>query len=35
MDHPVLVAACRTPIGKFLGTLSPLSASRLGAVVVK
>jgi acetyl-CoA C-acetyltransferase len=35
MDHPVIVAACRTPIGKFLGTLTPLSASRLGAVVVK
>lgn len=35
MDHPVVVAACRTPIGKFLGTLTPLSASRLGALVVK
>ncbi|HEX6852693.1 MAG TPA: acetyl-CoA C-acetyltransferase [Candidatus Polarisedimenticolaceae bacterium] len=35
MDHPVIVAACRTPIGKFLGALTPLSASRLGALVVK
>ena len=35
MDQPVIVAACRTPIGKFLGALTPLSASRLGAVVVR
>jgi acetyl-CoA C-acetyltransferase len=30
----VIVSACRTPIGKFLGNLSPLPASRLGAIAV-
>jgi acetyl-CoA C-acetyltransferase len=30
----VIASACRTPIGKFLGNLSPLSAPELGAVVV-
>jgi acetyl-CoA C-acetyltransferase len=36
-DHttPVILSACRTPIGKFLGGLSPLPAPRLGAVVVR
>ena len=30
----VIASACRTPMGKFLGNLSPLSAPELGAVVV-
>jgi acetyl-CoA C-acetyltransferase len=34
MDRPVLVSAVRTPIGKFLGSLAPLSATRLGSIVV-
>jgi acetyl-CoA C-acetyltransferase len=33
--NPVIVAATRTPIGRFLGGLSPLSAPQLGAIVVK
>lgn len=32
---PVIVAAARTPIGKFLGALSPLSATDLGAVAIR
>ena len=32
---PVLVSAVRTPIGRFLGGLSPLAAPRLGALVIK
>ena len=32
---PVILAACRTPIGKFLGGLSPLPAPKLGAAVIK
>ena len=32
---PVIVAAARTPIGKFLGTLSSLSAPELGAVAIR
>src|SRR5438309_1186288 len=32
---PVLVSAVRTPVGKFLGSLSPLPATRLGALVIK
>jgi acetyl-CoA C-acetyltransferase len=32
---PVIVAAARTPIGKFMGGLSPLSAPELGAVAIK
>jgi acetyl-CoA C-acetyltransferase len=35
MKHPVIISAVRTAIGSFLGTLSPLSAPRLGAVAVK
>src|SRR6266508_2451705 len=30
---PVILSACRTPIGRFLGGLSPLPAPRLGALV--
>jgi acetyl-CoA C-acetyltransferase len=32
---PVIVSAARTPIGKFLGVLSALSAPELGAVAIK
>jgi acetyl-CoA C-acetyltransferase len=32
---PVIVSGARTPIGRFLGGLSPLSAPDLGAVAVK
>src|SRR5262249_62174347 len=35
MDEVVIVSAVRTPIGKFQGSLSELSASQLGALVVK
>lgn len=34
MPQPVIVSACRTPIGKFLGGLAPLSAPELGTLVV-
>ena len=33
--QPVLVAGARTPIGKFLGALSPLAAPELGAVAIR
>jgi acetyl-CoA C-acetyltransferase len=32
---PVILSACRTPIGKYLGTLSGFTAPQLGAVVVR
>jgi acetyl-CoA C-acetyltransferase len=32
---PVIVSAARTPIGKFLGSLSSLSAPELGAIAIK
>jgi len=32
---PVIVAAARTPIGKFLGSLAPLTAPELGAIAIK
>lgn len=35
MEKPVIVSAVRTPIGKFLGALAPLSAPQLGAIVVR
>ena len=31
----VIVSAVRTPIGRFLGGLSPLSAPQLGAIAVR
>ena len=34
MDQPVIVAAVRTPIGRFLGTLKDVPAVRLGATAV-
>lgn len=33
--EPVILSAARTPMGRFQGALSPLSATRLGAAVVK
>ena len=33
--QPVIVSAARTPIGKFLGGLSPLSAPELGAIAIR
>ena len=35
MSSPVIVSAARTPIGKFLGALSSLSAPELGAVAIR
>jgi len=35
MDNPVIVSAVRTPVGKFLGTLSGIAATKLGAIAVK
>jgi acetyl-CoA C-acetyltransferase len=32
---PVILSACRTPVGKYLGGLSPLPAPRLGALVIR
>ncbi len=32
---PVVLSACRTPIGKYLGALSSLNAPQLGAIVVR
>lgn len=34
-EQAVIVAACRTPVGRFLGGLAPLKATELGAVAVK
>jgi acetyl-CoA C-acetyltransferase len=33
--QPVIVAAARTPIGRFLGGLAPLSAPQLGAIAIR
>ena len=33
--QPVIVSAARTPIGRFLGGLSPLTAPELGAVAIR
>ena len=33
--QPVIVSAARTPIGKFLGGLAPLTAPELGAVAIR
>src|SRR5881409_1047578 len=32
---PVILSACRTPIGRYLGGLSPLPGPRLGALVIR
>ena len=34
MEQAVILSAVRTPIGKFMGGLAPLSATELGAKVV-
>src|SRR6058998_183525 len=33
--QPVIVSAVRTPIGKFLGALAPLTAPELGAIAIR
>jgi acetyl-CoA C-acetyltransferase len=35
LDDVVIISGCRTPVGKFQGTLSDLSATQLGAIVVR
>jgi acetyl-CoA C-acetyltransferase len=35
MESIVIVAGCRTPVGRFQGSLSDVSATKLGAVVVR
>ncbi|MHB8839830.1 MAG: thiolase family protein, partial [Gemmatimonadaceae bacterium] len=35
MSTPVIVSAARTPIGRFLSSLAPLTAPELGAVAIK
>jgi len=35
MEQVFLVSAVRTPIGRFLGALAPLSATQLGAIAVR
>ncbi|HAL55953.1 MAG TPA: acetyl-CoA C-acetyltransferase [Bacteroidetes bacterium] len=35
MNNAVIVSACRTPIGTFMGGLSPLSAPKLGAIAIE
>ena len=32
---PVILSACRTPIGKYLGGLAPLAAPQLGAITIR
>ncbi|MGA2646752.1 MAG: acetyl-CoA C-acetyltransferase [Candidatus Sulfotelmatobacter sp.] len=34
-DDVVILSGCRTPVGKFQGSLSDLTASQLGAIVVR
>src|SRR5512133_2135628 len=34
-DEVVIIAGCRTPVGKFQGSLSDLSAPQLGAIAVR
>src|SRR5438876_3628411 len=35
IDEVVIISGCRTPVGKFQGALSDLSATQLGAIVVR
>src|SRR5712664_3237605 len=35
MDEVVIISGCRTPVGKFQGSLSDLGATQLGAIVVR
>src|SRR6202020_1690555 len=34
-DDVVIISGCRTPVGKFQGSLSDLSATQLGAITVR
>src|ERR1700736_2009421 len=34
-DNVLIISGCRTPVGKFQGSLSDLSAAQLGAIVVR
>src|SRR5882672_3812888 len=34
-DKVVIISGCRTPVGKFQGSLSDLTAPQLGAIVVR
>src|ERR1700736_6758744 len=34
-DDVVIISGCRTPVGKFQGSLSDMSATQLGAIVVR
>ena len=35
MSHPVIVAARRTPVGKFMGSLAKVPAPQLGAFAIE
>jgi acetyl-CoA C-acetyltransferase len=35
LDDVVIISGCRTPVGKFQGSLSDISAPQLGAIVVR
>jgi acetyl-CoA C-acetyltransferase len=35
LDDVVIISGCRTPVGKFQGSLSDFSATKLGAIVVQ
>jgi acetyl-CoA C-acetyltransferase len=35
LDEVVIISGCRTPVGKFQGSLSDISATQLGAIVVR
>ncbi len=35
LDEVVIISGCRTPVGKFQGSLSDLSATQLGAIAVR
>jgi acetyl-CoA C-acetyltransferase len=35
IDEVVIISGCRTPVGKFQGSLSDLAATQLGAIVVR
>src|SRR5881394_1416461 len=35
MDDVVIISGCRTPVGKFQGSLSDLTATQLGAIAVR
>jgi acetyl-CoA acetyltransferase len=34
MENPVILSAVRTPVGKFMGGLAPLTATELGAKAI-